>query len=419
MGHMEQGKARLAEGDLDGAITAFWEATQAQDGLEPWFELAMGLAKAHRWAEFLSVVETKDPQVLFFKDICLRLRVQEEFELLLEMNRALPETHIIAPLADYYAGAALIGQKRYLESLDYFHRFKLLVMHNIALYRPLLENWRFRLVFRQGTLPEPPAYVAALDDGSAAVEDRTPKVLFQQRAESGHSPVLYACCLNDIYFLRFAESLVETMTESCGQVDFHFHIAGKQKDCRPLFESLEKRFPQVSLGLSLEPEPPVCSAIYYACDRFVVMPQLAEVYDRDVIMLDADGLVRRDLSDLYRKIVSESPRPDFACFDTGRTEPASVYQATLMYFANTEGCRNFLRLIARFVFSKLNRPPEVSWLLDQSAMFSVALYLENTEGKDFVFRRLDELTGEDLGLYVDSAGTEEEKEVLMKAGYLP
>lgn len=416
MSHLEQGRAQLTNGDLDGAITAFWAATQEQTGLEPWYELAMGLAQAGRWGEFLRVVETRDPQVIFFKDVCLRLRVKGEYRVLGQMNRALPENHIVAPLADYYAGVALIAEKRYVESLEYFRRFKLLILHNLEIYRPLLGNYGFRLLFRQGTLVEPLAFVAALDDGSYEVEERDPQVLVPQRAAVGRSPVLFACCLNDLYFLRFADSLVSSLAESCGEVDLHFHVAGKQKDCRPHFETLEQRYPKVAFGLSLEPEPLACHAPYYAVDRFMVMPQLAELYDRDIMMLDADSLVLRDLTALHRRLTSETPRPDFACFDTGRTEPASVYQATLMYFANSPGCRSFVRLLRRFYFSKLHQPPEVSWLLDQAGLFSVALYLEQTGGKDFVFRRLDELTGEGLDGYVDSAGTEEEKEVLYKAG---
>ena len=416
MSQMEQGKIHLANGDLDGAITAFWAATREQSGLEPWYELAMGLAQAGRWDEFLWVIETTDPLVLFFKDVCLGLRVKGAYKALGEMHRALPQSHIVAPLADYYAGVALISEKRYVESLDYFRRFKLLIMNNLEIYRPLLGNWRFRLVFRQGSLVEPLSFVAALDDGSYAVEERDPEVLLQQRADSGSSPAVFACCLNDLYFLRFADSLTASLTEACGAVDLHFHVAGKQKDCRPYFEALQQRYPAVTFGLSLEPEPLARHAPYYAVDRFMVMPQLAEIYDRDIIMLDADSLVQKDLTVLYQRLKDEDPVVDFACFDTGRTEPASVYQATLMFFFNTPGCRNFLRLLRRFYFSKLHQPPEVSWLLDQAGLFSVSLYLEQTDGKDLVFKRLDEFTGGDLGVYVDSAGTDEEKEVLYKAG---
>ena len=420
MSQVEQGKAQLAAGNLDQAITAFWGATQAKDcGIEPWYGLAVGLARAHRWAELLQVVDTMDPQVLFFKEVCLRLRIGLHFDVLRDMQRALPETHIVSPLADYYAGVALIGQKRYLESLDYFHRFKLLMLHNLEIYQPHLAHWHFKHIFRQGTLVEPLSVVAAMDDGSyPPVADHVPELTIHRRAEPGGGPLIYACCLNDLYFLRFAESLTATLEAACGAVVLHFNVMGRQADCLPLFETLRQRHPRLSLGLSLEPDPLALTPIYYACNRYFATPQLADLYDRDIIMLDADGLVRQDLGALHRRLVSEVPRPDFACFDTGRPEPASVYQATLMYFARSPGCRAFLRLLQRFIAAKVNQPAEISWLLDQSAMFSVSLYLEHTEGKDFVFRRLDELTGEDLGAYVDSDGTDDEKEVLYKSGLL-
>lgn len=418
MNGIEQGRAHLANGDFEQAIVAFWTAARTEGSINACIHLGATLAQAGRWDELVRVVEAGCPPVLLFHQVCLALMRRGAYRTLGQIHREIPETHVVAPLGCYFAGVALIAEGRLVESLEWFNRFKLMVLHNIAHYRPLLPDQAFNVLFRQGTLVEPAAYVAALDDGSLAVAECDPQVMVRQRAETAKSSCLFACCLNDLYFLRFADSLAASLAAACGKVDLHFHVVGQQKDCSALFAALEARYPEIGFGLSLEPEPLAAHAIYYACNRFVVMPQLVDVYGRDIIMLDADGLVQQDLTALYEDLRSAVPAADFACFDTGRTEPASVYQATLMYFADSPGCRDFVRLLRRFVFSKLGHPPEVTWMLDQAALFSVGLYLERKEGGDFRFCRLNRLTGCDLSEFAQSVDAEDDKHALIEAGYL-
>ncbi len=416
MNQIEQGREHLANGDVKQAIVAFWAATQEVEGPEPWFELAVSLALASRSDDFLRVINIANPAVPFFHSICIDLMQRGEYQVLGQMHRSIPETHIISPVAIYFAGVSLIAEKRHVESLEHFHQFKLRVLNNLDHYRPLLEDANFNVIFRQGTLVEPLNYVGALDDGELAVEEQDPVLEFQQLAPLSSSSVLFACCLNDLYFHRFSDSLVSSLSKACGEIDLHFHVIGDQKDCQDHFKALEQRYPAVTLGLSLERAPLARHSVYYACNRFIVLPQLIEAYGRNIIMLDADALVLEDLTALYERIVSGPGAADFACFDTGRTEPASIYQATLMYFAATPGCQAFLRLARRFIFSKLGNPPAINWMLDQAALLSVTLYLEGKGDPGFVFRRLDQLTGGDLSDFVDSAGTQEEKRALMHAG---
>ena len=416
MSGLERGRALLDAGDYETAVAAFMDAVRSERSVFALVHLGVALTLAGRWQEMLRLVELSDPQVPVFHHVCLGLMERGDYEVLAGLHEQIPESHPVAPVAIYFAGVAAIEGRRFADSLPYFIRFKQLVLHNIEIYRPLLSDSNFNLIFRQGTLVEPPPYVAALDDGSAQLDERDPPFLLRQQAAAAGRPLVFACCLNDLYFLRFAGSLVETLAAACGDVAMHFHVYGKQKDFRPHFEALEARHSGVSFGLSQEPEPLGRHAPYYAAGRFVVMPKLAELYGRDIVMLDADALVRRDLTALHARLSAENPPPDFACFDTGRTEPASVYQATLMYFAHSPGCRRFVRLLRRYVLSKLDQPPEVSWLLDQASLFSVSLYLEGLDDEDFTFRRLDQMTGGDMSVYVDSAGTQDEKHALVQAG---
>ena len=55
-------------------------------------------------------------------------------------------------------------------------------------------------------------------------------------------------------------------------------------------------------------------------------------YRKPVLIVDADSIILGDL----REIADAALRFDFPRFETGRTEPASVFQATITHFANNE-----------------------------------------------------------------------------------
>jgi len=103
---------------------------------------------------------------------------------------------------------------------------------------------------------------------------------------------------------------------------------------------------------------------------------------------------------------------DFACFDTGRNEPASVYQASVMYFPKRLGTAAFLSMLQRFVSSKLDTPPFMSWMLDQAAMYSVLTLLARNQ-PSFRFVDFGKALGKGLGDVTRQLSTEAEKNAIM------
>lgn len=411
----EVGLAHLARGELDQAVAAFWAATRQDGERQPWLELAVALALAGRWQELDSLVTATGEPVRFFHTVCLHLMRLGEYEILGRARAGMPAAGEAYPVAVYFAGVRAVAAKDHAGALRHFAAFKALVLAEPARFEPLLADPNFSVMHRQGVLVEPPDYVAALDEGGRAADGPEPAIVWRREAAVEGTPPLFACCLNDLYFLRFAVGLVGSLARACGRVALHFHVVGSQADIAEAFAALEARHPDIPLGLSLEPEPLLSTNVYYSCNRFLVMPRLAAAYRRDIVMLDADALVRADLVGLCGRL---APDCDFACFDTGRTEPASVYQATLMYFAYSPGCRAFVRLLRRFISAKLYDRRSARWSLDQAALFSVSTYLEAHPGRAFVFQRLDRLTGLTLDDVVTSDGSPAEKRGLMSEGSL-
>jgi len=411
MNHAELGRLYLEAGDIDQATGAFALATQEQGDLVTCRDFGVCLSLGGRWGALLYLLDNVNPSVLFLHQVCLKLMLRGDYPTLAEMHRALPEERLDHAIAVYFAGVACIAEGRYRDSLAFFHRFKRRVVTQIQDYRHLLHDRNFNLVFRQGTLVEPPEYVAALASGVLPVTCFGPAVALRETAETGPGRALLGSCMNDLYFQRFGESLAATLSEHCAEAALHLHIMGDESCCRSLYEQLRARHGNIHFGLSVEPEPLRRHKIYYACNRFLVLPRLLDLYDRPMLLLDADALALQDLSAVYRRLAEGAPEVDFACFDTGRAEPASIYQASMMYFSGSARCRDFIGHLERFVWSKLDQPAEILWMLDQAALLSVLLH-KAEDGSGFAFRTLNEVTGAGMPDFIDSAGTEEEKRLI-------
>ena len=90
-----------------------------------------------------------------------------------------------------------------------------------------------------------------------------------------------------------------------------------------------------------------------------------QTYGRTIVFLDLDVTPRRAAPDFHGLAEAR----DFSCFETGRTEPASVCQASVLVWGT--GAGDCLRALQAYCWSELANPPTVTWMLDQAALFSV------------------------------------------------
>jgi hypothetical protein len=262
----------------------------------------------------------------------------------------------------YYAGCALMMTGRRAEAFPLFQSFRETLPHYMT-HVDFLENTDLNVIFRQGRL------IAGGDDLHRRLEAEAPSavVTFLSPPLSQMDGVLFAAC-NSGYFNAMGERFVEAMAGLRGaKQGIHVHVVGPDDASRALMAELTRRH-GAALAFSIEEPALVASVTYYSCARFFVMEEMLNFHGKDILCLDLD----QTLTQPPVKLLTQGQGHDFCCFSTDRNDPASVYWATIMFFAyGNARTLYFLDALRRFCWRELSNPSFVNWMLDQAALYSL------------------------------------------------
>lgn len=403
----------LDAGDAPAAVRHLWAALEsgaADPDLAHYLGLSLCLSGDD--SGFLRVVAAcqgnPDAQLDFYHTILLDLMNRGAWDALLRHAVNTPSGTRLNAVATYYAGCAELARGRHERAFRCFSAFRQIVLAQPKSF-PLVTNAKFNLIFRQACLLEPPETVAEIATlPPANFGAKQPRLERHGRRTSAAGP-LFLCCCDVAYFKRFARELCASLERWRPDALLHFHVVNLDETSFGAAAELADSH-GLAVNFSFEPAPPWSHNVYYACNRFLVAPAIMEWYRRPALIVDADSLILGDL----REITDAAPRFDFACFETGRTEPASVFQATITYFANNARGLHFLDLLGRLICRKLDMLPALSWMLDQAALYSVVRYAERF-APDIAIGDFAKITGRGLRSFIGGRGSEDEKWQMMLA----
>ena len=204
--------------------------------------------------------------------------------------------------------------------------------------------------------------VRALDSPSPAGE--RPR-LEGRLPEAGGTPILLACC-DEGYFYKFARQLIISAMLRDPVTRVHIHVY----DPSPLgvadAEFLEHRFGN---RLTISREGPernpyaAPTAFYYAAGRFAVAAEVAERSGAPLMVIDADGVVRRGMSEAFSKL---------SAFDIGLHQRANKLKpwrrvlAGAVYVNATAGGLRFIADLSRAIHLNLQDRPD--YHVDQTVL---------------------------------------------------
>ncbi|MBF0325555.1 MAG: hypothetical protein HQL42_10830 [Alphaproteobacteria bacterium] len=292
---------------------------------------------------------------------------------LLAAAEIVPPDHPAAILVSYYAGCAdmMTGAvDRALARFDWFADH----VHLFAAHIDFFTDPRLNLVFRQARLVRGPAEV----ERRARIAVGPLQFRWHREIQPvGTAPILLSC-MDTVYFLAFAETFAELNLAANPTSSVVFHLIGPTPEALSLLEHLATRWPG-RVGGTVEDAPVIPKVTYYACARFYVVPHLLRRYHRPVVSLDAEVCAELHAN----RLATLCAATDFACFGTGRKEPASVWQATVMWWDDTPACHRFLDLLQHYCWPELSLPAHTNWMLDQAALLSCLHYAERTGALTF------------------------------------
>ena len=305
--------------------------------------------------------------------------------------RVIPERTIGWIVALYYRGCSDIALGDHAAALRRFTTFR----RAVPAFGPVIDfmdGGSFNVMFRQGVTVGDAATVA--QRLATPVPEGTwpppPVVLRRADGEAASDVVFFASC-NRPYFDHLAGKFLAALAALPVPRAVHLHVADPG-------DGIEARFAELTAGLglpaglSVEPPSRYRTSTYFACSRFYVAPVLLEVYRRPMVSLDIDIAVTPAID----RVLAGAGEVDFACFNTGRREPASVYQASVMVFRDTPAGRDFVDALGRYCLPRLDEPDSFNWMLDQAALISVKSWFESA-GRPLRFGELDRSSGLALG----------------------
>ncbi|HTZ77691.1 MAG TPA: hypothetical protein VMC10_07280 [Stellaceae bacterium] len=406
------GRERLADGDPAGALAHFRQALlQGHETVSAGLGLALCLALCGHDDELRALIaaggSAPEARLAFLQAVLLELVGRKAWDCLCRLPAVFAGDPHLRAVSVYYAGCAEIARRRHDAAWPHFEEFKGIVLPRHREF-PLTSSKEFNLVFRQACLIEPPARVREI--AASRVMSGLPPgaVTWVGDGHPGATGPVFLCCCDSRYFRRFAAELCRSLAAFRPGATVHFHIAAPEQGDLDFAQWLAARHGELALNLTLETAPLFRHPVYYTCNRFLVAPQLLQRYGRPLAILDADSVLLDDLG----PILAASKDLDFACFDTGRIEPASVFQATILCFATSAGARRLLEILGRLVLEKLAMPPVLSWMLDQAALYSALRYAEIYE-PEIAIGDLTRATGREMRSFIGAVGTMAEKGELM------
>lgn len=193
--------------------------------------------------------------------------------------------------------------------------------------------------------------------------------LAEGRGVADRPLLLYASCDSN-YFRLFVPTMLRSLVEDSGlDAAICLHVVNPDAACRETMLDLARRYGPERFVLAeetvdLAPLGPQAKT-YYACSRFLLLPELLRRYGKPMLMLDVDLMAIRDL----KPLLATSARADFGLMTNAlkRLDLWSLLYADVLHIHPTGRALRFLDLARRYIRHFL-KPGTAHWFLDQAAL---------------------------------------------------
>jgi len=188
-------------------------------------------------------------------------------------------------------------------------------------------------------------------------------------------PLLVYTSCDSRYLSLFGPTMLRSLVEESGlDATIVLHVVNPDAGAEAVLESLLRthgagRFVILRETVDLQPFGPQAKT-YYACSRFLMLPDLLERFGRPVLMLDIDLMAIRDLKPLLAR--TEGADLGLMTKALEKLDVWSLLYADVLLVRPTARARRFVGLARRYIRHFL-KPGTAIWFLDQAALAGVWL----------------------------------------------
>lgn len=201
------------------------------------------------------------------------------------------------------------------------------------------------------------------------------KVDIRQGSGVNDRPLIVYVACDSVYLQTFGPSLVRSLFANAGlDCALALHVVNPDAAAEAALTALTTeygvdRFIIIRETVDLSAFG-AQARTWYACSRFLLLPDLMQHYRRPFLLLDADLMPLRDLNPL----LAAGERADFALMSHAlkRLDVWSLLYADVVHVRPTPAALDFFDMTRRYV-ARFLKPGEAHWFLDQAAMAGVWL----------------------------------------------
>ena len=195
--------------------------------------------------------------------------------------------------------------------------------------------------------------------------------------------VLYVCC-DPVYCNSFLVGLVRSFLLH-GNLNalIHIHIVNPNQTIEPTMAEVTKIAGASAIACTFEHTDlsnlnETQHKTYYACARFLNLPQLLEHYDCPIIVVDADILVVHSVSELLDAAQQVDVR--LLSLDPIRCDSWARFSASVLIFNQTTAARGFAARVRAWILYWIDQQV-MTWFLDQIAIHAIYAQTQLREEK--------------------------------------
>ncbi len=215
---------------------------------------------------------------------------------------------------------------------------------------------------------------SCIDEDIIGTQPKFPDFNHVRVATAEHSIILAAC--DEIYFQKFGRAFTGIcLKHSKGVV--HIHVINPSKDTLRFFENIQ----DTRISFSTE-QTEINSRSYYASSRFLVAPFILDAYDANVLILDIDSIVTRNVDPLIRALAN-GPEDVFVPTMPHAWNPWNYHLAGTVLLKNNPLMKEFFRHFSIYYDKAAQRldANDNAWWIDQNSLYRAILRLEKNGGQ--------------------------------------
>ncbi len=181
-------------------------------------------------------------------------------------------------------------------------------------------------------------------------------------------PLLFLS-LDGVYLRRFGAAEILSLHETSPGIDVHLHCVNPTEDTASLVARLQQACTTRRITLSTEQrklDDAFSRGVYFCNMRFVRAMELHAATGREVVITDADIIIRHDLN----RLLTQAASHDVALVEYLEQPFCNRYGAALVVLKPTPLAGEFARRLAFFVQHNMQRKP--TWFMDQVGLYALA-----------------------------------------------